>query len=162
LSKRAEIRRRRHERRGRERTILLTLAGIVAAIVVIGIVASVMAANRQRAAEEGFTTTDSGLKYKITEEGDGPKPEIGDQVLVEYRGTLEDGTEFDSGEIPFTLGVDPIIPGWEEGIALLNEGSSAELIIPADLGYGAQGQGEIPPNATLYFDVTLKEVTPAE
>lgn len=173
MSKREEIRRRRQERRNRNRTVVWAVAGIVVAILVIIVISTLVNANQQRQAdatataqqserEVGFETTDTGLKYKITTEGDGPKPQIGDQVLVEYRGTLEDGTEFDSGQIPFTLGVGNVIPGWDEGIGLLNEGSSATLIIPPDLGYGASGQGSIPPNATLYFDVTLLEVTSAE
>lgn len=163
MSKKAEIRRRRHERRGRNRTVVWTLVGIVALIAVGGIVASIIAANRCKTVENPETiTTDSGLEYRITEECSGPKPEAGDQVLVQYRGTFEDGTEFDSGEIPFTLGTASVIPGWDEGIALLSEGSSASFVIPPELGYGPDDYNDIPGGSTLYFDVTLVDITPAQ
>jgi FKBP-type peptidyl-prolyl cis-trans isomerase len=106
----------------------------------------------------GYTTTDSGLKYLILDEGDGPRPQTGDRVTVAYRGTLTDGTEFDSGTYPFVLGTGAVIEGWDEGIALLNQGSKAILVIPSDLGYGPFGSGPIPPNATLIFEVELLEV----
>ena len=117
------------------------------------------------------TVTDSGLEIIVTEAGDGPKPEPGNVVVVNYTGMLEDGTVFDSsiprGEpISFPLGQGRVIPGWDEGIALLNQGSKAQLIIPPDLAYGAQGAGGvIPPNATLIFDVELVDIragSPAE
>lgn len=110
------------------------------------------------------TVTDSGLEIIVTEAGSGPKPEPGSVVVVHYTGMLEDGTVFDSsvtrGEpISFPLGQGRVIPGWDEGIALLNQGSKAQLIIPSELGYGAQGAGGvIPPNATLIFDVELVDV----
>ncbi len=109
-------------------------------------------------------TTASGLQYVEVERGQGPAPQAGDVVTVHYRGQLEDGTEFDNsysrGEpIRFALGQGRVIPGWEEGIALMNEGGKARLIIPPDLAYGAQGAGGvIPPNATLTFDVELVSV----
>jgi FKBP-type peptidyl-prolyl cis-trans isomerase len=82
---------------------------------------------------------------------------------VKYRGTLEDGTEFDSGEYTFVLGMGMVIPGWDEGIGLLNEGTTAELVIPPDLAYGAEGiDGVIPPNATLIFEVELLSVEPGQ
>jgi len=115
---------------------------------------------------EGLVTTASGLQYVILEEGDGPYPQAGDIVSVHYRGTLEDGTEFDDsrarGEpIAFPLGQGRVIPGWEEGIALLKVGSKARLVIPPELAYGAQGAGGvIPPNATLIFDVELLDILP--
>jgi peptidylprolyl isomerase len=116
-------------------------------------------------------TTESGLEVIVVEEGDGPTPEAGDIVLVHYTGMLEDGTQFDSsyerGEpIAFPLGGGRVIPGWDEGIALLSVGSQARLIIPPELGYGDRGAGDaIPPNATLTFDVELVDVqegAPAE
>jgi FKBP-type peptidyl-prolyl cis-trans isomerase len=110
-----------------------------------------------------YTTTESGLKYWIIQQGDGPIPEPGDSVTVKYRGTLEDGTEFDSGEYTFVLGMGMVIPGWDEGIGLLNEGTTAELVIPPDLAYGAEGiDGVIPPNATLIFEVELLSVEPGQ
>ena len=107
-------------------------------------------------------TTDSGLQYIEIEAGDGAAPNAGDLVSVHYTGTLEDGTEFDSSAggqpIQFPLGAGYVIPGWDEGIALMREGGKAQLIIPPDLGYGELGQGAIPANATLYFDVELVSV----
>jgi peptidylprolyl isomerase len=109
-------------------------------------------------------TTASGLQYIMLEEGDGPSPQPGDLVKVNYVGMLEDGTEFDNsyarGEpIQFPIGQGMVIPGWEEGIALLKVGSKAQLIIPSELAYGEAGAGGvIPPNATLYFDVELVDI----
>ncbi len=111
-----------------------------------------------------YTTTDSGLQIAITEEGSGEQATAGKIVSVHYTGMLADGTVFDSslnsGEpIRFPLGQGRVIPGWEEGLAMLSEGGAAKLIVPAELGYGAQGRAPtIPPNATLYFEVELVEV----
>ena len=107
-------------------------------------------------------TTDSGLQYIILEEGSGDAPQPGDTVKVHYTGTLEDGTQFDSSAgrdpIEFALGTGQVIPGWDEGIALLKEGSKARLVIPPNLGYGDREVGPIPPNSTLIFEVELVEV----
>jgi peptidylprolyl isomerase len=122
--------------------------------------------NAETAAQENVLTTPSGLQYIEIEQGDGPAPQIGEVVFVNYRGTLEDGTEFDNsysrGEpIAFPLGKGFVIPGWDEGIALMNVGGKARLIIPPDLAYGAEGVGGvIPPNATLIFDVELVSISP--
>lgn len=111
-------------------------------------------------------TTESGLQYIEIEPGTGEQAKVGDLVSVHYVGTLEDGTEFDNslnrGEpIEFVLGKGMVIPGWDEGIALMKEGSKATLIIPPELGYGARGAGGvIPPNATLTFDVELVSTKP--
>lgn len=107
--------------------------------------------------------TESGLRYIITKEADGPKPEAGDQVVVHYRGAFLDDREFDSsyerGPFEFTLGQGRVIKGWDEGIALLNTGSKATFIIPSALGYGERGAGgSIPPNTILKFDVELLEI----
>jgi len=105
--------------------------------------------------------TDSGLFYKITQEGSGDYPPKGRNVSVHYRGTLLDGTVFDSSyqrnePIRFQLGQGKVIKGWDEGIALLKKGSAAKLVIPSKLAYGSQGAGGvIPPNATLIFEVEL-------
>jgi peptidylprolyl isomerase len=117
-------------------------------------------------ADENVLTTPSGLGYVEIEKGDGPAPQTGDVVAVHYTGTLEDGTEFDSsygrGEpFAFPLGQGFVIPGWDEGIALMNVGGKARLIIPPELGYGDAGAGGvIPPGATLIFDVELVDILP--
>jgi len=110
---------------------------------------------------QGYTQTASGLFYHIDAEGPGDKPAKGNSVKVHYKGELLDGTVFDSSfkrnePIEFSLGVGQVIPGWDEGIALLNKGAKATFIIPSDLAYGAAGAGGvIPPNATLKFVVEL-------
>ena len=113
---------------------------------------------------EGFEKTNSGLRYKMLQEGTGIQAEKGKTVSVHYKGQLADGTVFDSSykrnqPIDFPLGVGQVIPGWDEGIALLKEGDKARLVIPSDLAYGSRGAGGvIPPNATLIFDVELMKV----
>jgi peptidylprolyl isomerase len=114
---------------------------------------------------DNLITTESGLQYVITEEGSGEKPQPGDVVQVHYTGTLADGTKFDSsldrGEpFAFPLGIGQVIPGWDEGIALLKVGDKCKLVIPPKLAYGEQGRGSIPPNATLIFDVELVGIQP--
>ncbi len=112
----------------------------------------------------GFDKTESGLRYKIIQKGDGDKAEKGKTVSVHYKGSLPDGTVFDSSfkrnqPIDFPLGMGQVIPGWDEGIALLQVGDKARFVIPPYLGYGQAGAGGvIPPNATLIFDVELVEV----
>lgn len=112
----------------------------------------------------GFEITDTGLRYKIIQKGDGKQAEKGNMVSVHYKGQLADGTVFDSSykrnqPLDFQVGVGQVIPGWDEGICLLNVGDKARLVIPSDLGYGSAGAGGvIPPNATLVFDVELMGV----
>lgn len=107
---------------------------------------------------------DSGLQYIETEKGAGNAPKRGDRVAVHYVGRLENGKEFDNSlkrgkPIEFLLGTGQVIPGWDEGIGLMNVGGKATLIIPPDLGYGSRGAGGvIPPNATLIFDVELVDI----
>ena len=104
-------------------------------------------------------TTESGLQYEEIECGDGEEAGRGDTVNVKYRGTLENGKEFDAGVYPFQIGAGMVIPGWEEGIAGMKVGGKRKLTIPPDLAYGAQGSPPvIPPNATLIFDVELLEI----
>lgn len=110
-----------------------------------------------------FKETKSGLKYAILEEGTGEEADSGKIVTVHYSGFLEDGKVFDSSverDEPLTLmlGVGQVIPGWEEGIALLRQGSKAQLIIPPALAYGDRDLGVIPSNSTLIFDVEVIEV----
>ncbi|MCL4114143.1 UNVERIFIED_CONTAM: hypothetical protein GTU68_042425 [Idotea baltica] len=112
----------------------------------------------------GFDETESGLRFKIIQKGSGAKAEKGKKVSVHYEGSLLDGQVFDSSykrnqPIDFQLGVGQVIPGWDEGISLLQIGDKARFVIPSDLGYGAAGAGGvIPPNATLIFDVELMGV----
>ena len=112
----------------------------------------------------GFDVTESGLRYKIIQEGDGAKADKGQTVSVHYEGSLPGGQVFDSSyrrnqPIDFQLGVGQVIPGWDEGIGLLKVGDKARFVIPSQLGYGEAGAGGvIPPNATLIFDVELMGV----
>jgi peptidylprolyl isomerase len=110
-----------------------------------------------------FTVTESGLKYTILEAGDGTTPESGQTVVVHYRGWLEDGTQFDASydrdePFEFVLGAGLVIPGWDEGVALMKVGDRVQLSIPPELGYGEFGSGQIPPGATLIFEVELLEI----
>lgn len=124
-------------------------------------------AEKKQAEEElksivaGFQKTDSGLYYKILEKGSGAKAQKGEKVSVHYEGQLINGTVFDSSfkrnePIDFNVGTGQVIPGWDEGILLLEEGDKARFVIPSHLAYGSRGAGGvIPPNATLIFDVQL-------
>jgi FKBP-type peptidyl-prolyl cis-trans isomerase FklB len=110
-------------------------------------------------AKEGVVVLPSGLQYKIITAGTGPKPAETDSVVCNYRGTLLDGTEFDSsfkrGQ-PATFPVNGVIKGWTEALQLMPVGSKWQLFVPPDLAYGARGAGgEIGPNATLVFEVEL-------
>jgi FKBP-type peptidyl-prolyl cis-trans isomerase FkpA len=116
-------------------------------------------------APEEYTTTASGLKYRIRRRSEGKKPTVKSIVKVHYRGQLQDGKIFDttygkmgqSTQFPVTQ----VIPGWTEGLQLIGEGGMIELDIPANLGYGPKGAGQlIPPDADLHFLVEILEVTP--
>ncbi|MCK0157707.1 peptidylprolyl isomerase [Cellulophaga sp. F20128] len=112
----------------------------------------------------GFEETASGLRYKIIQKGKGAKAESGKTVSVHYEGSLTSGQVFDSSykrnePIDFQLGVGQVIPGWDEGISLLEIGDKARFVIPSNLAYGSAGAGGvIPPDATLIFDVELMNV----
>ncbi len=120
----------------------------------------------ENAKKEGVVQLENGMQYKVLVEGTGPKPKLSDTVEVNYRGTLIDGTEFDSsykrGEsISFPL--TGVIAGWREGLQLMPEGSKWELYIPSDLAYGPGGTGgPIGPNATLIFEVELLKASVEE
>ena len=112
--------------------------------------------------KEGVKTLPSGLQYKVIKEGTGKMPKDEDTVVTNYRGTLIDGTEFDSsykrGQ-PATFPVKGVIPGWTEALQLMKEGSKWELFIPSNLAYGERGAGNvIGPNATLIFEIELISV----
>jgi FKBP-type peptidyl-prolyl cis-trans isomerase len=112
--------------------------------------------------EEGVVTLPSGLEYKILKAGGGKKPTEADTVECQYRGTLINGTEFDSsdrGGRPATFKVSEVIPGWREALKLMPVGSKWQLFIPPQLAYGQRGSGRhIGPNATLIFDIELVAV----
>ena len=113
----------------------------------------------------GVKTTASGLQYKVVKEGSGESPKATDTVTVNYRGTLIDGTEFDSsykrGQ-PATFPVSGVIKGWTEALQLMKPGAKYQLFIPANLAYGERGAGgDIGPNSALIFEVELLKVTPS-
>jgi len=118
-----------------------------------------LAANK---AKEGIVTLPSGLEYKILKEGTGPKPTASDSVVCNYRGTLINGTEFDSsykrGQ-PATFPVNGVIKGWTEALQLMPVGSKWQLFVPSSLAYAERGAGgDIGPNATLIFEVELLSI----
>lgn len=138
--------------------VVLVIAGIFIALLLF-------AFSDQRAtppAGEEVTST-SGLKYVDQVVGTGPSPTPGAMVTVHYTGTLTDGTKFDSSvdrnqPYSFKIGVGSVIQGWDEGVMTMKVGGKRKLIVPPELGYGASGQGKIPPNSTLLFDVELLNV----
>ncbi|MGY3053983.1 FKBP-type peptidyl-prolyl cis-trans isomerase [Pedobacter sp. UYEF25] len=118
-----------------------------------------LAENGKRA---GVKTTSSGLQYEVLTEGSGPKPIATDSVLVNYKGTLLNGKQFDSsydrGE-PITLTLNQVIKAWTEGLQLMPKGSKYKFYVPYNLGYGARGAGQdIPPFSTLIFEIELIKV----
>jgi FKBP-type peptidyl-prolyl cis-trans isomerase len=127
------------------------------------------AANQKKGADflaanakaEGVKTTASGLQYKVITEGKGEKPKATSVVKVHYRGTLLDGTEFDSSyarQEPAEFPLNRVVPGWTEGLQLMTVGSKYQMWLPSTLAYGPEGQGPIPPHATLVFEVELLEI----
>ncbi len=114
--------------------------------------------------KEGVVTLPDGLQYKVLKAGEGKKPTAEDTVVCQYRGTLIDGTEFDSSykrNQPATFPVNRVIKGWTEALQLMPAGSKWQLFIPSDLAYGERGAGnEIPPDATLIFEVELVSIQP--
>jgi FKBP-type peptidyl-prolyl cis-trans isomerase len=115
----------------------------------------------ENGARSGVITTASGLQYEVLSQGSGARPGPRDVVRVNYEGTLIDGTVFDSsyerGE-PIEFPLDGVIPGWTEGVQLMNVGSTFRFVIPSDLAYGSRGTGGIPPNSTLIFKVELLSI----
>ncbi len=115
--------------------------------------------------QPGVVTLPSGLQYQIIKEGTGPKPTINDTVVCNYKGTLIDGTEFDSSEKngkPAEFAVGGVIKGWTEALQLMPQGSKWKIFVPANLAYGEMGAGpKIGPNETLIFEIELLEIKPA-
>ncbi|HEY3591626.1 MAG TPA: FKBP-type peptidyl-prolyl cis-trans isomerase [Buttiauxella sp.] len=116
------------------------------------------------AKEKGVKTSATGLMYKIDKAGTGEAPKDSDTVVVNYKGTLIDGKEFDNsytrGE-PLSFRLDGVIPGWTEGLKNLKKGGKIKLVIPPELAYGKTGVPGIPANSTLVFDVELLDIKPA-
>lgn len=113
--------------------------------------------------KKGIVTTTTGLQYEVVKEGKGATPKEGAKVKVHYKGTLLDGKEFDSSykrNAPAEFGVNDVIPGWTEALKLMKVGSMYNLTIPSKLAYGEHGQGPIPPNSVLKFQVELLEILP--
>jgi len=117
-------------------------------------------------AKEGVKTTPSGLQYKVLREGSGASPKETDTVVTQYRGTLINGTEFDSSykrNEPTTFPVNRVIKGWTEALQMMKPGAKYQLFIPANLAYGERGAGQdIGPNETLIFEIELLSVKPSE
>ena len=117
------------------------------------------------AAREGVTVTDSGLQFEVLTDAEGDKPSAADTVTVHYKGTLTDGSTFDSsydrGE-PATFPLNRVIPGWTEGVQLMSKGAKYKFFIPSELGYGENGAGSIPPNSILVFEVELIDIEKAD
>jgi FKBP-type peptidyl-prolyl cis-trans isomerase len=121
-----------------------------------------LAANKGK---EGVKTLESGLQYKVLKQGTGATPKASDLVTTHYKGTLIDGTQFDSsydrGE-PATFPVEGVIDGWTEALQLMSVGDKWQLVIPSDLAYRAEGRPGIPPNAVLVFEVELLSIAKPE
>ncbi len=142
-----------------KRVVKLAVLGILA----LGLAAPASAANQGETAGKTITTP-SGLQYVDVVVGKGASPKRGKKVTVHYTGKLTNGKKFDSSvdrkePFTFTIGVGQVIHGWDEGVATMKVGGKRKLTIPANLGYGTRGAGpDIPPNATLVFDVELLNV----
>lgn len=116
----------------------------------------------ENGAREAVTTTESGLQYEVLREGEGATPTAQSNVLVHYRGTLIDGTEFDAsyGGDPARFNAGGLIAGFTEALLMMQEGDHYRVVIPSEIAYGPAGSGRIPPNATLVFEIELIEVLP--
>jgi len=138
------------------------LSGCITGEVAKQNIADGLAYRTQNQQTEGVTTLENGLQYKVLVAGSGQKPNRNSRVSVHYRGSLVDGTEFDSSYArgkPIVFGLTQVIKGWGEALLLMPEGSTWQVVIPPELGYGMQGQGrKIGPSATLVFTIQLIKV----
>lgn len=121
----------------------------------------------ENAKKAGVTTTESGLQYEVITAADGAKPKAEDTVKVKYKGTLIDGTEFDSTEKnnngePIEFPLNRVIKGWTEGVQLMGVGSKFKFTVPSELAYGENGMGPIPANSVLVFEVELVGISAPE
>ena len=145
-----------------KRSVFLAQAALTCATIGFA-TTSVLAATQKPKAAKVVTLPD-GLSYTDIVVGTGASPTTGQQVTVNYVGTLTDGKKFDAsadhgGTFSFTIGVGQVIRGWDEGVATMRVGGKRRLTVPPELGYGAQGAGDvIPPNATLIFEVELLKI----
>ena len=135
---------------------------VVAVFVLAAVVYFLVKRGNEAAGPEIVTA--SGLRYVDVVVGDGPTPQLGQTLTVQYTGTLTNGTKFDSSldsgrPYKFRLGKGEVIKGWDEGFLTMKQGGKRKLIIPPNLGYGVRGNPpDIPPNSTLLFDVELLEI----
>lgn len=109
----------------------------------------------------GIKVLPSGVQYQILRAGSGDKPKESDTVVAHYRGTLIDGTEFDSSykrKNPLTIPITQVVKGWQDALKAMRVGAKWQVFIPSDLGYGNRATGNIPPNSTLIFDIELLEI----
>ncbi|MGS2721089.1 FKBP-type peptidyl-prolyl cis-trans isomerase [Paraglaciecola aestuariivivens] len=119
----------------------------------------------QNANRKGITVTPSGLQYEVLKQGQGAKPKATDTVKVHYRGTLLDGTEFDSSYTrgsPLTFPLNRVIKGWTEGLQLMQVGAKYKFYIPSELAYGSRNTSTIPSHSSLIFEVNLIEIIDTE
>ena len=158
MSTRSPRAERRASKRRNTRTLIIVI--VVLVIAAIAFIAYSGFINKKSSTPNASSTTASGLKIEDLTAGTGQAAKSGDTISVHYTGYLADGTKFDSSldrnqPFEFVLGQGKVIPGWDQGLVGMKVGGKRKLTIPPDLAYGAQGNGPIPPNATLTFEVEL-------